>query len=156
MFRKFKNYLFGTMPNPADATLFYNGAGGFTAPVGSGKRQITVPVDGGGVVITTGIKATISMPVAGTFTKWRVLSCDAAATAGSIVFDIWKDSYVNYPPTIADTITAAAKPTLSAVNKNESTALGTWVTTFAAGDIFIFNVDSAATVTKVLLVLEFQ
>jgi hypothetical protein len=121
------------------------------------KRQVTVIIDGGGAVITTGLKGFLSLPVSGFWKKWRLLSIDSTgpATAGSIVIDIWKDSYANYPPTVADTITAAAKPTLSAVNKNESTALTGWTTQFSAGDILGFNVDSVATVTKVALILEF-
>jgi hypothetical protein len=121
------------------------------------RRQVTVVIDGAGVAITTGVKGYLSIPVSGTLLKWRLLSIDATgpATAGSIVIDIWKDTYTNYPPTVADTITAAAKPTLSAVNKNEDSTLTGWTRTFTAGDIFGFNVDSATTVTKVALVLEF-
>lgn len=122
------------------------------------KKQITLIIDGLGTVITTGVKGYISIPVAGTITKWRLLSIDAAgpATVGSIVIDIWKDTYANYPPTVADTITAAAKPTLSAVNKNENTTLTGWTTTFSAGDVFGFNVDSVSGLTKVSLTLEFN
>lgn len=120
-------------------------------------RQITVVIDGGGAVITTGVKAYLSMPVAGFLMKWRILSVDAAATAGAIVIDIWKDSYTNYPPDVADSITASDKPTVTASNaKAEGTALTGWIRTFAAGDVFAFNVDSVATFTKVALTLEFN
>lgn len=154
MIRQFKNFLFGRLPN--DATKFYNGVGQFTAPIGTGRRQVTLIIDGAGAVITTGVKGYLSLPVSGTWKKWRVLSIDGAATAGSIVIDVWKDTYANYPPTVADTITAAAKPTLSAANKNEDTTLTGWTTAFSAGDILGFNVDSVATVTKVALILEFE
>lgn len=159
MFRKFKNYLFGTMPSPADATLFYNGAGGFTTPTGGvNRRQVTFVIDGAGVAITTGLKGYVSLPVSGTWKKWRILSIDGTgpATAGSIVIDLWKDTYAAYPPTVADTITAAAKPTLTAANKSESTALTGWTTAFTAGDTLAYNVDSAATVTKIMMALEFE
>jgi hypothetical protein len=158
MIRKFQNFLFGRMPNPADATKFYNGAGQFTAPVGSGRRQITFIIDGAGSVITTGLKDFVSVPVAGTFVKWRILSTDSAgpATSGSIVLDVWKDTFANYPPTVADTITAAAKPTVSAANKAESSTLTGWTTAFSAGDTFAVNVDSVSTFTKVALMLEYE
>jgi len=120
------------------------------------RRQVTVILDGGGAVLTTGVKAYLSLPVAGTWKKWRLLSTDSAATAGSIVIDVWKDTYANYPPAVADTITASAKPTLSSANKNESSTLTGWTTAFSAGDVLGFNVDSVATVTKVQLVLEFE
>jgi len=156
MIRKLQNFLFGKLPNPADATKFYNGAGQFTAPIGTGRRQITLIIDGGGSVITTGVKGFLSTPVAGTFVKWRILSIDAAVTSGSIVIDIWKDIYANYPPTVADTITAAAKPTVTTAVKNESSTLTGWTTAFAAGDTFGFNVDSVTSFTKVALSIEFE
>lgn len=148
------NSLSGTLPG--DTTKFYNGAGQFAVPAGSGRRQVTLIIDGGGVAITTGVKGFLSLPLAGTWRKWRVLSIDGAATAGSIVIDVWKDTYANYPPTVADTITAAAKPTLTAAAKNEDSTLTGWTTSFSAGDILGFNVDSAATVTKIALILEFD
>jgi hypothetical protein len=122
------------------------------------RRQVTLVIDGGAATITTGVKGYISLPVAGVWKKWRLLSIDGTgpATVGNIVVDIWKDTYANYPPTVADTITAAAKPTLSGVNKNESTTLTGWTTAFNIGDVLGFNVDSVGTVTKVSLTLEFE
>lgn len=120
------------------------------------RRQVTLVIDGGGSVITTGVKGYLSMPVAGVWKKWRVLSTDDGATAGSIVIDVWKDSYANYPPTVADTITASAKPTLMTASAHEDLTLTGWVTTFQAGDVLGFNVDSVTTVTRVSLTLEFE
>lgn len=148
------NILTGTLPG--DATKFLNGTGNFSVPAPVNRRQITLVIDGSGSAISTGVKGFISVPFACTIKKWRLLSTDASATAGSIVIDIWKDTYANYPPTVADTITAAAKPTLSAVNKNEDTTLTGWTTSISAGDILGFNVDSAATVTRVALTLEVE
>jgi hypothetical protein len=116
------------------------------------RRQITVVIDGGGTTITTGYKAWVSMPHAGTIKKARLL----ADQTGSIVIDIWKDTYANYPPTIADTITASAKPTLSSATKSEDSTLTGWTVNFNAGDIFGFNVDSVSTVEKVALTLEYE
>ena len=76
-----------------------------------------------------------------------------ADQTGSIVVDIWKDTYGNFPPTVADTITAAAKPTIAAGTKDTDTTLTGWTKAITAGDILRFNVDSAATVTKVTLSL---
>lgn len=112
-------------------------------------RQITLVVDGGGSTITTGAKKVyISVPYAGTITAARLL----AAESGSIVLDIWKDTYAAFPPTVADTITAAAKPTLSGAQKAETTLTG-WTTSVAAGDVLEINVDSVTTITKVTLTL---
>lgn len=112
-------------------------------------RQIGITVDGGGTALTTGLKGFKSFPVAGTITAVRLL----ADQAGSIVIDIWKDTFANYPPTVADTITAAAKPTISATDKAEDTTLSGWTTSVAAGDVFGFNIDSIATITRITLEL---
>ena len=111
---------------------------------------ITVNIDGGGSAITTGLKGYVTVPYGMTITSWTLL----ADQSGSIVVDVWKDTYANYPPLVADTITASAKPTLSSVIKNTSSTLTGWTTTVTAGDILAFNVDSATTVTKVTLLIQ--
>lgn len=150
MFRKFKNYLFGTLPN--DATLFYNGAGGFTTPNGPVIYKVGVTIDGGGSVITTGVKGYTSIPASGTIVRARML----ADQSGSCVIDVWKDTFANYPPVNADSITAAAPPTLSAQDHSEDTTLTGWTTSAVLGDVLGFNVDSATTVTRVTLEIWIQ
>lgn len=112
---------------------------------------IAIPfvVDGGGSAITTGVKGDIEIPFAATITAVRLF----ADQAGDIVLDLWLDSYANFPPTVADTITASAKPTLSAAAKSEDATLTGWTTSVTAGDVLRVNVDSAATVTRVTLSL---
>jgi hypothetical protein len=117
-------------------------------------RLVGITIDGAGDVITTGVKGFLVVPLTGTITEAILLSTDASATAGSIVIDVWKDSFANYPPANADSITASAPPTLSGVNKSQDTTLTGWTTNVTAGDILGFNVDSAATVTRVTLTLE--
>lgn len=116
-------------------------------------RTIGFTIDGGGATITTGAKGSIQIPVAATITGWTILSNDDAVTSGSIVIDIWKDTFANYPPTVADTITAAAKPTLSSATAATSSTLTGWTTSIAAGNILRFNVDSVTTVTRVTVQL---
>lgn len=134
---------------PGTTSTCLRGDGTFQTRTG----VISFIIDGGGVVITTGVKGFLEIPFAGTITNVTVLSTDAAALSGSIVVDIWKDTYANYPPTVADTITASAKPTLSSANKSKDGTLTGWTKTVAAGDVLGFNVDSAATVTRVLVSL---
>jgi hypothetical protein len=107
-------------------------------------------IDGGGAAITTGIKGDVEIPDAGTITSVRLL----ADQSGSIVIDIWKDTYANFPPTDADSITASAPPTISSATKSQDTTLTGWTTSVAAGDILRFNVDSATTITRVTLSLQ--
>jgi len=113
-------------------------------------------LDGGGSVLTTGIKGFVEVPFACTITAATLLSSDAAVTSGSVVVDVWKDVYANYPPTVADTITASAKPTLSSATKSKDTTLTGWTTSIAAGDVIGFKVDSVALLTRVTLTLTVQ
>jgi hypothetical protein len=110
---------------------------------------ITIVIDGGGSAITTGVKLDVEIPVACTLTANRLF----ADQSGSIVIDLWKDTYANFPPTVADTITASAKPTLSSAQKSQDTTLTGWTTSVSAGDILRVNVDSATTVQRVTLSL---
>ena len=68
--------------------------------------------------------------------------------SGSIVVDIWKDTYINYPPVDADSITSATPPTVTTATKSEDTTLTSWTTSVTAGDIIGFSVDSATTATR--------
>lgn len=107
-------------------------------------------IDGGGVAITTGIKGDLALDFAATINQVTLL----ADQSGSIVVDIWKDTYANYPPTNADSICASAKPTLSAATKSKDSTLTGWTTSVAAGDTLRFNVDSITTCTRVLVLLK--
>ena len=112
-------------------------------------RSIGIVIDGGGSAITTGVKGDISVPFACTITGARLL----ANESGSIVIDVWKDTYANFPPTDADSITASAPPTLTAATKSDDTTLTGWATSITAGDTLRFNVDSITTCTRVVLQL---
>ena len=76
-----------------------------------------------------------------------------AQPSGSCVIDIWKDSYANFPPTVADTITASAKPTISAADQSQDNTLTGWTTTVTAGDYLMPNVDSCSTVERLTVCL---
>jgi len=114
--------------------------------------SLVVLFDGGGSAITTGVKSFIQMPFACTITKAVLL----ADQSGSIVIDIWNDTYANHPPTDADSITASAPPTLSTAVKSSDSTLTGWTTAIAVDDILAFNVDSATTVTLVTLILSLE
>ena len=76
-----------------------------------------------------------------------------ADVSGSVVVDIWSDSFANYPPAVGDTITGSAKPTISSSNKASSTTLTGWTTALPAGHYLEVNVDSVTTITNVTLTL---
>lgn len=119
--------------------------------VGSaGSAAISFVIDGGGAEIADGIKGDIEVPFAWTdITSVRLL----ADQSGSIVVDIWKDTYANFPATDADTITASAPPTISTATKSEDTTLTGWTVTGSVGDVLRFNVDSCTDIERVTVSL---
>jgi len=120
--------------------------------VALGKSCITFIIDGGGSAITTGEKGHIEIPFKCEIERVTLL----ADQAGSVVIDIWKDTYANFPPTVADTITAAAKPTLDAALKYQDATLTAWTKAIAAGSILAFNVDSVATIERLTISIKIK
>lgn len=127
-------------------------SGGFSGAGTTNVRTATITyvIDGGGSAITTGIKGDLEIPFACTIQQVTML----ADQSGSIVVDIWKDSYANFPPTDADSITSSAVPTISAATKSVDSTLTGWTTSITAGDILRFNVDSVSTIQRVTISLE--
>lgn len=112
----------------------------------TGELQMTF--SGGGSAISTGVKLDTEVPFDLTVVAWRLVG------DGDVVIDLWKDSFANYPPTVADTVTGTEKPTLSGVTKNEDTNLTTWTDlTWTKGEIIRANVDSATATRAHLWVL---
>ena len=111
--------------------------------------SIPLIIDGDGFVATTGVKAYIQIPFACTITGWTLL----ADVSTSTTVDIWKSTYAGFPPTIGNSITALATPSLGATNKSTSTTLTGWTTSVAAGDVLAFNVNGNSAATKITLSL---
>lgn len=109
--------------------------------------NLTIVIGDGVNVITTGVKGYVPVDFAGNISAWTLV----ADASGSIQIDVWRDTYANFPPTVADTIAGTEKPTLTAQQKNQDTSLTTWTTAFSNGDVFGFKVDSAAIVKQVTL-----
>jgi hypothetical protein len=136
--------------NGSSGTSGANGTSGSAGTSGiSPTRTFGITIDGGGSAITTGIKGDVTIPFAMSISGWTI----TADQTGSIVVDLWKDTYANFPPTAADTITGSEKPTLSSAVKNQDNNLTTWTTSVSSGDIIRFNVDSVSTVTRVTLTI---
>lgn len=111
---------------------------------------INFVIDGGGATITTGVKGDLEIPFACTINRVTLL----ADQSGSIVVDVWKDTYANFPPTGADSICASAKPTITSATKSQDSTLTGWTTSVSAGDTLRFNVDSITTCQRVTLSLK--
>jgi len=114
--------------------------------------NIEIIIDGGGSVITTGVKADIQVDFPCTIEEVTLL----ADVSGSIVVDIFKDTFANFPAVVGDSITASAKPTISSSDKSQDSTLTGWTTAIVAGDHIRFNVDSATTITRVTLALKIR
>lgn len=111
---------------------------------------ITFIIDGGGSVITTGQKGHLEIPFACTINRVTML----ADQSGSIIVDIWKRAYADFPPTDAQSITSSAVPTISGAVKSQDSTLTDWTTTITAGDILAFNVDSITDIQRVTISLK--
>jgi len=120
-------------------------------------QSFNVPfvIDNGGIAITTGLKGKVG-PFAfpWTITKWSLLGDQT----GSIVVDLYKCTYSAWDPpttpTVAQSITAAAKPTISSAKKGQSATLTGWNVNVAAGEIIAFNVDSITNLQNVTVMLD--
>lgn len=107
-------------------------------------RNICIYIDNQDDVITTGIKAKICIDYACTIQSVTL----HGSPSGSIVIDIWKVNYNNLPASVANTITASAKPTISNGIKYQDITLSGWTKSISPGDWLYFNVDSCTTMTN--------
>jgi len=109
--------------------------------------SLTFIIDNAGTAITTGIKGHLEIPFACTINRATAL----ADQSGSIVVDIWKDTYAAFlAGTLADadSITSAAPVTITTAVASQDSTLTDWTTAVTAGDILAFNVDSCTTITR--------
>lgn len=134
----------------SDRAIAWPDAAGTVALTTQTTGSIEFELDGSGLAIAAGTKlAVVRLNYAGTITGAYLF----ADVSTSSVIDIWKDTTANYPPTNADSITASAKPTLTAATNSANTTLTGWTTSFAAGDVVIIEVESNNNATHLKLVL---
>jgi len=119
------------------------GTSGSSGTSGTQSGCLGITIDGGGSVITTGLKGYLLVPYDCEIDCWGVI----ADQSGSIVVDVWKAAQPTIP-TVANTITGTEKPTLSSSQIAVDVNLTSWATSLLFGDILAFNVDSASTLTR--------
>lgn len=134
---------------PPNSTKTFIWSGTTTAWIlaGSGitSDSIQFVIDGGGSAITAGVKGDLEIPSDFYITHVTML----ADTTGSIIVDLWSDTYANYPPTVADTVCGSSFPTISSATKSTTSTFTGWVTrTLLRGNTLRYNVNSAATITR--------
>ena len=113
------------------------------------RAAIVFVVDGGGTVLSTGVKGYLVAPFDCTIVGVE-LEADAA---GYIQVDIYKDTYANFPPTALDDIVGATPPILNGADKYQDMAVSDWITAVSYGDILGFHVMSATNMTKLTITL---
>lgn len=69
-----------------------------------------------------------------------------ADQVGSARVEVWNDTFANYPPTVADTITGGADPTLASALTAQSDGLSAWTRRLEAFSVVTFNVDFASAI----------
>ena len=89
-----------------------------------------------------------TLPQACTISGWAI-----AVNAGTATFDIWKISSGTAIPTVSNSITASAQPTIASGTVAQSTTLTGWSTSVSANDIVAINLQTVATATFASLVL---
>lgn len=99
----------------------------------------------GVTALQVGTLADVVIPFNCTITSATLL----AKESGSVVVDIWVDTYANFPPSNTDSITASAPPTISSGIKSQDTTLTGWTTALTGGSTMRFYVESASGITQV-------
>jgi hypothetical protein len=107
-------------------------------------------IDGGGAVITTGVKGDLYVPFACTITASTLI----ADQAGSVVLNVLLSA--SYATTPTASIVASAPPTLAAAAAAQDTTLAGWAVSVAAGSRLRVTVTSASTITRLGLTLTVQ
>ena len=111
-------------------------------------------IEGGGVLIPSGLKAPIISPDWLVINSWTILGY----AVGSVIFDIYKVTEAEYLagtiPSVADSICGSAKPTLAAAASGSSSTLTGWTTRIDQNDVLALNIDSISSFTGLSLILK--
>jgi len=127
----------GTIEN----TILYSSASNTVrVDATSNLRTINFSVDGGGSVISTGVKRySCRSPYAGNITGWEI----AGGETGIVTFDIWKTDYSTVPQ-VGNSIVGSDYPKSTGLQFTSSTdtSLSGWDRAFNSGDIFAIVINN--------------
>ena len=114
------------------------------------RVQAVVKFDGHGDVIDVGSQFDLRVEQEFVVNSWVML----ADRVGSIQVDVFRDTFLNFPPTDADAMPGGGnEPAIVADDTATGTTAGWTTTTVNSGDIIRFNVDSVATIEECTLIL---
>lgn len=111
---------------------------------------VGIVIDGGGSVITTGVKGDLYVPFACTITASTLI----ADQTGSVVLNVLLSASYATTPTVS--IVASAPPTLAAAAAAQDTTLAGWTVSVSAGSRLRVTVTSVSTITRLGLTLTVQ
>ena len=139
---------------PGDPTKVLRGDGTFGPAVQLPelKAGLEIEIYEDDAPISTGPKRLYTrIPFDFTLQGWEIVT----DVPGAIEFDIWSDTYGNFPPTVADSIISAGgiRPFLASGRKNRSTTLSGWKRSWIYGDYIEVSVVSNSGITKAKLFL---
>lgn len=119
-----------------------------------GVVAINYVIDGGGAAIAAGTVGFLEVPFACHVDRWTLV----AEQHGSVVVDIWRDAYSNYPPTDADSMPGTTNmPAISGTVAAQGTDLTGWGTQgIASGDVLVYHVDSCVSIELCTIALRVQ
>jgi len=100
-------------------------------------------------VVKTGVKSYLVVPCNCNIVGMMLM----ADQVGSLVIDIYRTSFANFPPTEGASITFGNRPTLSNARSMQDRALINWTTALNKGDVLAFNVLSCSSITDFSLAL---
>lgn len=147
----------GLVPAPgagdAVAAKFLKADGTWATPAGGSGAQTPTGVFGDAVNTTSVVAGTVCyvrVPYSGTISEWTLI----ANVSCTCVVDVWKAA--GALPTNGNTITASAKPSLSAATVGGSSTLTGWTTTVTTGDVLAFELESLSggSPTEITIVLK--
>ena len=128
---------------------FYAGGSFSLSMIHSG---VGIVIDGGGSPILPGIAGDVIVPFSGILTSVTML----ADQVGSVEVDIWKNYVANYPPDAGASLCGGNLPAIVNDLKYQSAVLTGWSRNTPEGVVFRFNVNSAAVITRLHIMLGMQ
>jgi hypothetical protein len=141
-----------TGPPGATGAIGYQGETGIQGVTGvlGSLDAISFYVYENNAVITTGEKSHVYVPYNGTITNWEITTSET----GMIYFDVWKDTYSNYPFTSSNSIIGNSSVGITGAIKGTGEVSGWYSTTVSPGDYIKLSVTGVSEITKVLFVMK--
>jgi hypothetical protein len=99
----------------------------------------------------------VVVPVSGTIIGWTAtLRTTTGNPTGSVTLDVWRKAASGGLPSNSDSITASAKPSISAALENSATFPAWSSLIVAAGDKFVLEVESVTTAYAATLAISIE